>query len=79
MEKKQERRKSLDTVIRKRLIESGETIVVIAKKCRVSGAQLSRFINGKRDLKLSSAEKICKAYGLQLTPVPDPKTDSESA
>ncbi len=43
------------------------------KESGVEITAIQRFLNGERDLRLASAEKICEALGLELRPVPKPR------
>lgn len=54
-------RKSLNQMIRDLIVNSNETVSAIAKESDISQSQLSRFINGERDLTLKMADRVCKA------------------
>jgi DNA-binding phage protein len=50
---------------------SGRSLTQLSKDCGVATPQLSRFMKGERTLTLPNAEKICRALGLHLAPVPE--------
>jgi len=43
------------------------------KESGVEITAVQRFLNGERDLRLASADKLCKALGLELRPVRKPR------
>lgn len=52
--------------LRAAIAASGMTQAAIAKAAGMTEAQVSRFIAGKRSLRLESAERIGRVVGLQL-------------
>ncbi len=58
--------------IRKR-IEAGElTGMELARRAKFTQAHISNFLNGKRGLKLSALDRMCKCIGLTLYDLLDP-------
>ena len=55
-------------VIRQAVEDSGRTPYAIALESGVSQAVLSRFLRGERGLNLDTADKLCRALGLDLRP-----------
>jgi hypothetical protein len=55
-------------VIRRAEEDSGRTPYAIALESGVSQPVLSRFLRGERGLNLDTAEKLCRALGLELRP-----------
>jgi transcriptional regulator with XRE-family HTH domain len=53
-------------VIRRAVEDSGRTAYAIALESGVSQAVLSRFLRGERGINLDTAEKLCRALGLEL-------------
>lgn len=47
---------------------SGLTLREVARRATVDSGLVSRFMRGERDIELSTAEKICSALRLRLTP-----------
>ena len=60
------------SLIEKQLIEaikaSGLTLTRLAEIADVSEGMLSRFVNGKRGVTLTTASKLCEVLGLELRP-----------
>ena len=58
--------------IEKQLIEaikaSGLTLTRLAEISNVSEGMISRFVNGKRGITLTTTAKICDVLGLELRP-----------
>ena len=54
--------KQIKTAIKK----SGMSIYRLAKETSVSQPVLTRFVNGKRDITLTTASKLVKKLGLKL-------------
>jgi len=42
------------------------SLYALAKRSGVDKGQLSRFMAGERDFQLTTADKLCKALGLEL-------------
>ena len=55
-------------VIRRAVEDSGRTPYAIALESGVSQPVLSRFLRSERGLNLDTAEKLCRALGLDLRP-----------
>jgi len=53
-------------VIVRTIEESGKSIRSIAIGAGISQPQLSRFVNGERDLRLEAADKVASYFGLTL-------------
>lgn len=47
--------------------ESGLTSYRIGKDTGLHPTQLDRFVSGERDLSLTSADKLCRYFGMRLT------------
>lgn len=58
----------LTTTLQNAIRKSGLSLYALAKLSGVSKGQLSRFMAGERDIRLTNAGKLCKALGLQLKP-----------
>jgi transcriptional regulator with XRE-family HTH domain len=61
--------KRMPDVIRAAMHDDGRTHSEIARDSGVAQAVLSRFYRGERDLNLRTADRLCKALGLELRPV----------
>ena len=66
--------KSFVEVLRDAIRQDGRTGYRLASDSGVSSAVISRFMTGKRELGLSTAERLCRVVGLELRPVKRPKT-----
>jgi hypothetical protein len=55
-------------MIRRAVESSGRTPYAISLESGVPQAVLSRFLRGERGLNLDTAEKLCRALGLELRP-----------
>ena len=58
-------------VIIQAIEESGNSVRSIALAAGISQPQLSRFVNGERDLLLDAADKVAKSLGLELRKIDD--------
>ena len=58
-------------VIIQAIEESGNSVRSIALAAGISQPQLSRFVNGERDLLLDAADKVAKSLGLGLRKIDD--------
>ncbi len=65
MSKKKE---NLEQQIKEAIEASGLTCYEIAKRSGVPQPVLSRFVNDKRGINLSTASKLADAFGLELRP-----------
>lgn len=57
---------SIADQLRRAIERSGKSRYRIAQESGVAEAVLSRFVNGERDLKLETANKLCVALGLRV-------------
>jgi transcriptional regulator with XRE-family HTH domain len=65
--------------LRKR-IEAGElTGMELARRTNFTQAHISNFLNGKRGLKLSALDRMCKALGLNVYDLLDPREVAKHA
>ena len=55
-------------VLRRAILDSGLPLLRIAEDTGVERASLSRFVAGKRSLRLDMADKLAAYFGLTLTP-----------
>ncbi len=55
-------------VLRQAIIDSGLPLLRIAQDTGVERASISRFVGGKRSLRLDMADKLAVYFGLLLTP-----------
>ena len=59
--------KDIEQKLREAIIKSKMSRYKISQLSKVSEAQLSLFVNGKRTLTLPAAAKLAKVLGLELT------------
>jgi plasmid maintenance system antidote protein VapI len=59
-------RPSLADVLREAIRGSGKTAYAVAAESGVGHPVLSRFLSGQRGLNLDTADKLCRALGLEL-------------
>ncbi len=64
---------SIAEQLRLAIEQSGKSRYRIAQESGVAEAVLSRFMSGERDLKLSTANKLCEAMGLRVVLEPEEK------
>ncbi len=57
---------TLSETIRNKILSCGLSQYEIAKETGIDAGVLSRFVTGKRAIKIETAEKLCKALGLVL-------------
>jgi transcriptional regulator with XRE-family HTH domain len=57
---------SFADTIRQAVQKSGKSAYAVAHQSGVAQAVLSRFMTGERGLTLETAEKFCRALGLEL-------------
>jgi hypothetical protein len=55
-------------IIAGRIEDAGYTLTRLEAETGISRSNVSRFVNGERDIRLASAEKICSALDLVLVP-----------
>ena len=60
--------KDIEKQLKQALVDSGMNCAEISRKSKLSEAQLSYFINGKRSLTLPAAAKLAKVLGFELKP-----------
>jgi hypothetical protein len=58
----------LKQAVQQAVKESESGVVGFAERAGVDGGQLSRFLNGKRSLKLPAVDALCGHLGLTLQP-----------
>ena len=61
-------KRSFADVIRRAVEDSGRTPYAVALEAGVPQAVLSRFLRHDRGINLDTAEKLCRALGLELRP-----------
>jgi plasmid maintenance system antidote protein VapI len=61
-------KRSFADVIRRAVQDSGRTPYAVAQAAGVPQAVLSRFLRRERGINLDTAEKLCRALGLDLRP-----------
>jgi plasmid maintenance system antidote protein VapI len=65
--------KSFVEILREAIAKDGRTGYRLAIDSGVASAVISRFMTGKRELNLGTAERLCRAVGLELRTVKRPK------
>lgn len=58
--------KTLADTIRETIDRDGRSIYRLSLDTGVNQGVLGRFVRGERDLRLETADKVCKALGLEL-------------
>jgi DNA-binding phage protein len=58
---------SLSAALKRALKQSAKTRYQLAKEAGVSQIMVSRFLSGKRDIRLATADRLAHALGLRLT------------
>ena len=58
-------------VIIQAIEDSGKSVRSVALNAGISQPQLSRFVNGERDLLLDAADKVATSLGLELRKIDD--------
>ena len=58
---------ALSDTLRQAVLDSGMPLLRLAKTTGVERASLSRFVAGKRSLRLDMADKLAVYFGLTLT------------
>jgi hypothetical protein len=56
----------LSSIIRRVILESGESLYSIACKCRIDRATLSRFMAGKGGMGLATIDKLVAGLGIEV-------------
>lgn len=62
-------RRTYAEMIRATVEARGLTAYALARDSGVNSAVVGRFLKGERDVTLTTAEKLCRALGLELRPV----------
>lgn len=57
---------SYSDIIRQAFKRDGRTPYALARDSGVNSAVVGRFLKGERDVTLTTAEKLCRALGLEL-------------
>jgi plasmid maintenance system antidote protein VapI len=68
----------ISDVLRQAIIDSGLPLLQIAEKTGVERASLSRFVAGKRSLRLDMADKLAAFFGLALIKTETKPTEKKS-
>jgi plasmid maintenance system antidote protein VapI len=63
---------TLANVLREAITRDGRSGHQLGRDAGVAPAVISRFLNRKRDLNLGTADRLCKAIGLELRTVKRP-------
>ena len=58
--------RSLSACLKKAMRRSSKTSYQLAKEAGVSQIMVSRFLSGKRDIRLATADRLAHALGLKL-------------
>jgi len=61
--------KALPDVLRAYVQRDGRSLYALADACGIARGTLSRFVRGERDFTLGTADRLCRALGLELRPV----------
>ena len=57
----------MSDVLRQAILDSGLPLLQLAERTGIERASLSRFLAGKRSLRLDMADKLAVYFGLKLT------------
>ena len=60
---------TLSETIRNKILSCGLSQYKIAQETGIDSGVLSRFVTRERSIKMETAEKLCKALGLELVEV----------
>jgi plasmid maintenance system antidote protein VapI len=70
--------KTITETLRRTIAESGIPLLVLASATGVNRASLSRFVAGKRSLRLDMADRIAAYFGVEVrTRRPKAKTENK--
>lgn len=58
--------RSLSAALKKAMKQSSKTTYQVAKEAGVSQIMVSRFLSGKRDIRLATADRLAHVLGLKL-------------
>ena len=59
----------LSDPLREAIGQSGKSVPKLAKQAKVSAIVLQQFLDGKRDLRLATAERLAQVLGLKLVAI----------
>jgi plasmid maintenance system antidote protein VapI len=59
---------SMTEVLRRAIAESGKALIALERETGIQRMSLSRFVAGKRSLRLDVADKLAAYFGLVLRP-----------
>lgn len=59
--------RTMTEILKAAIQDSGQSFYALGKASGVSKAQIARFMNGERDLRLASVEKLADALGFTLS------------
>ena len=59
----------LSDPLREAIGHSGKSVPKLAKQAKVSAIVLQQFLDGKRDLRLATAERLAQVLGLKLVAI----------
>ncbi len=62
---------TLSEVLRRAIVESGETYLGLSKATAVTRASIQRFVEGRNSLRLDIADRLAEHLGLALTCNPE--------
>ena len=57
--------------LRQAIEESGLTVSALAAQAKIPQPMLQRFVVGKRDLRMKTADKLAVYFNLELAPIDD--------
>lgn len=63
--------KDLESVMRARFAKLGWSGRELSRRSGVDPAQVTRFVNGERTIRLNTASQLCAAMGLGLVVIDD--------
>jgi plasmid maintenance system antidote protein VapI len=58
---------TMTEVLRRAIVESGETYLGLSKATGLARASIQRFVDGRNSLRLDLADRLATYFGLQLT------------
>lgn len=58
----------MSEVIRRAIVESGETYLGLSRATGLTRASLQRFVDGRNSLRLDLADKLARHFELELKP-----------
>jgi len=78
MPKKSKSTGTISDTLRAIIQESGLTAYSLGKMTGVNAAVIARFLNGERDLRLGTVDKLCDALSCELSRKPKGKNEGDS-